>query len=209
MKLYYLPGTAAMAPHMVLEEASADYELVLVDRDDGQVVEPPNYRELNPHDLVPALVDGDLIMHEAAAMVMYLSDAFPDVALAPAPGTPARGHWYRWLIYLTNTVQPAQLNRLYPERYTTEAHGIEGVRLAGEASLERMRAWIDGELERSGAYLVGGAFTSADLYLCMLTRWGRTLEPKWWDSKNLGAHYRRITARPAVVRVYEQQGLED
>ena len=150
MKLYYLPGTAAMAPHMVLEEAGADYELVLVERDNGQVVDPPNYRELNPHDLVPTLVDGDLILHEAAAVVMYLSDAYPGAALAPMPGTAARGHWYRWLIYLTNTVQPAQLNRLYPERYTTGAHGGEGVRRAGEASLERMRGWIDGELGRSG-----------------------------------------------------------
>ncbi|MCY4087163.1 MAG: glutathione S-transferase family protein [Actinomycetia bacterium] len=209
MKLYYLPGTAAMAPHMALEEAGADYELVLVERDNGQVVDPPNYRELNPHDLVPTLVDGDLVLHEAAAVVMYLSDAYPDAALAPAPGTAARGHWYRWLTYLTNTVQPAQLNRLYPERYTTDAHGSEGVRRAGEAILEQMRAWIDGELGRNGPYLLGETFTSADLYLCMLTRWSRTLEPKWWDSPSLGSHYRRIVARPAVVRVYEQQGLEE
>ena len=40
MKLYYLPGSAAMAPHAVLEEAGADYELVRVTREDGKV-DPP------------------------------------------------------------------------------------------------------------------------------------------------------------------------
>ena len=42
----------------------------------------------------------------------------------------------------------------------------------------------------------------------MLTRWGRRLE-KWWDRPQLGAHYRLVTERPAIKRVYEQEGLEE
>jgi hypothetical protein len=34
MRLYYLPGTAAMAPHATLAEIGAPYELVRVERDE-------------------------------------------------------------------------------------------------------------------------------------------------------------------------------
>ncbi len=74
-KLYYYPGNANLAPHMVLQEIGAKYELVLLDRDKQQH-KSPEYLKLNPHGRVPTLVDGDLVIYG------YL----------PAPGrSPSRG----------------------------------------------------------------------------------------------------------------------
>jgi glutathione S-transferase len=71
-----------------------------------------------------------------------------------------------------------------------------------------MREHVETQLAAGGPFLLGERFTSADLYLFMLTRWGRRLEPKWWDQPELRAHFRRVFERPAAQRVWEQQGLD-
>jgi glutathione S-transferase len=207
--LYYLPGSAALAPHLALEEAGAQYDLVLVEREDGRTTFPPNFLELNPHGRVPALIDGDLRLYEAAAIVMHLSDRFPEAGLAPEPGTPERGLWYRWLVYLTNTVQPALIGFFGPARLAAGPEGEDAVKAGAIRQLDDYRRFVSAELAAGGPYLLGQRFTSADLYLAMLTRWTRRLEHRWWDDPDIGAHYRRIVARPASRRVWERQGLDD
>ena len=103
--LYWSPGTAAMAPQACLEEAGADYEMVRVRRDGYTVIEPEGYLELQPEGRIPALRDGDLVLHESAAICMHIADRFPDSGLLPPVGTAERAHAYRWLTYLTNTLQ--------------------------------------------------------------------------------------------------------
>ena len=205
--LYYMPGAASMAPHLVLEEIGTDYRLVRVRRDGGKS-EPPEFASLSPHGRVPVMVDGDLVMYESAACVMHLCDTHPDAGLAPELGTPERALWYRWLTYLTNTVQATFIHAFYPVRGTADPAGEEGVKAKAEADLAGMRNHIEGELEHGGPYLLGEAFSSADIYLFMLTRWGRRIEPKWWDQPALGAHFRSIFERPAAQRMWEQEGLD-
>jgi glutathione S-transferase len=206
--LYYMPGSAAMAPHALLEEIGAEYRLVRVKRDDGKV-EPAEFVRLSPTGRVPLLVLDGLVLYESAAIVMHLSDSFPEAGLAPAVGTPERALWYRWLTYLTNTVQSTFMVFFYPARYTAEAAGADAVKARAVESLAGMRDLIERELGAAGPYLLGDRFTSADLYLYMLTRWGRRTEPKWWAEHALGAHYRLLGERPAIQRMRDQQGLDD
>jgi glutathione S-transferase len=205
--LYYLPGAASLAPHLVLEEVGADYRLIRVKREQGRV-EPPDFARLSPHGRVPLLVDGDLAMSESAAIVMHLSDLFPESGLAPVVGTPDRAQWYRWLAYLTNTVQATFMIAFYPERTTDDPNGVDAVRTRAESALAGVREFLEAQLATGGPYLLAEGFTSADLFLFMLTRWGRRLAPKWWDQPELGAHFRRVYERPAAQRVWEQQGLD-
>jgi glutathione S-transferase len=76
-------------------------------------------------------------------------------------------------------------------------------------ALEGYRTMLDAHLAANGPYLLGDLFTGADLFLFMLTRWGRRLEQRWWDASALGSHYRSIKARPAIERVFEQEQLDD
>jgi glutathione S-transferase len=207
--LYWMPGAASLAVHAVLEEVGAEYRLHRVVRDGG-IIEPPELPKLNPHVRVPtAVLDGGLVMYESAALVMHLSDLYPDAGLAPAPGTPERALWYRWLTYFTNTVQATFMIVFYPERYTAEGADPEPVKQRAEAALTGMRDVIEGELAGGGPYVLGEGFSSSDYYLWMLTRWGRRVEPKWWDQPELGAHWRRVRERPAARRVYEQEELTE
>jgi glutathione S-transferase len=110
--LYWRPGTASMAPHAALAEIGVDYRLVEVGREEAQ--EDAAYRALNPLGVVPTLVDEEqgLVLTESAAILLYLGDRFPEAQLAPAE----RPDYYRWLVFLTNTVQTAMLRWFYPER---------------------------------------------------------------------------------------------
>ena len=70
-KLFWDPGAANMAPHAVLEEIGCPYELVKVDIAKGEHRRPA-YVKLNPNGRVPTLIDGEKVMFEAAAIVLYL-----------------------------------------------------------------------------------------------------------------------------------------
>ena len=122
LRLHYIPGTAAMAPHAALAEADAEYALALVAEDDvGH--RPAEYLSLNPWGQVPTLEDGDLVLTESVAIMLHLADRFPDAGLGAPVGTPARSELYRWLSYLASAVQATHMRWFYPERFTTDRDG--------------------------------------------------------------------------------------
>jgi glutathione S-transferase len=207
MELYYLPGSAAMAAMAALEEAGVAYDAVRVVRQDGRTVSPPDYRRISPHGRVPALVDGDVTLHESAAIVLHVGERFPDSGLLPPAATAERSDLYRWLMYLTNTVQATFMFWFYPERVVGADEASAAALVAGvERQLNEMFDWIESTLE-PGAYLLGDRFSGADLYLHMLTRWGRNLDRPPWTLAAVGDHYRRFSERPSVARMLERQGI--
>jgi glutathione S-transferase len=205
--LYWSPGTAAMAPQACLEEAGASYDLVRVIRDGYTVIEPQGYLELQPEGRIPALRDGDLVLHEAAAICMHVADRFPESGLLPALGSAERADAYRWLTYLTNTLQVTYQLWYQTDRFIDDVGAQAAVKASLEPRLDGIFDWIDGQID-GNAYLLGDTFSAADMYCFMLTRWGRNLPRKAWTLPSLGAHYRRLAERPSVVAMLEKQGIE-
>jgi len=199
MRLHWIPGSAAMAPHAALAEIGVDYELALVERDEAGR-SPAEYLALNPSGRVPTLEDGDLVLTESAAILLHLADSYPEARLAPQVGE--RAQLYRWLVFLTNTVQTGLMRFLYPERY-----GDGNVRAVAAAELQQLFDRIDGELAGRD-WLVGGERSVADLFLFMVTRWGRHLDPQAWERPNVCAHVVRTLELSGVRRMMEEQGLE-
>lgn len=197
MRLYWRHGTAAMAPHAALAEIGAGYELVLVALDDAGGV-PPEYLAVNPSGLVPSLQDGETVVTESAAIMLHLADRHPEARLAPVD----RAGFYPWLIFLTNSLQTALSRQIYPDRY-----GGGDVRAAADAEAQRHFDRIEAALA-GREWLVGEHRTAADLYLFMLTRWGRHLASPAWDRPNLRAHFIRTLALPGVRRMIDEQDLE-
>jgi glutathione S-transferase len=201
MRLHYAPGSAAMAPHATLAEIGVAYELVLVERDESG--RPSNeYFALNPWGKIPTLEDGDLVLTESAAICLHLAERFPEARLAPPPATRERSELYRWLLWLSNTVQMTQLRHFYPHRY-----GTEGVKEAADVELAGHYDLIDAYLD-GREWLVGDERTVADFFLFMLTRWGRNLEPAAWERPNLRAHWLRALELRGPSAAIEEQGLE-
>jgi glutathione S-transferase len=197
--LYWRPGAASLAPHAALAEIGVDYRLVEIGREEAQT--SADYRALNPLGVVPTLVDEEhgLVLTESAAILLYLGDRFPDARLAPDE----RAEYYRWLIFLTNTVQTSMLRFFYPERYGAEdSVGAAAARDAGDAFDILDRA-LEGK-----TWLAAGHRTGADLFLFMLTRWGRRLDPPSWDRPNLRRHFLSTLELPGVRRMLDEQNLD-
>jgi glutathione S-transferase len=204
--LYYYPSTASMAPHMALEEIGAPFELRLVDRDKAGH-KSPEYLRLNPNGLIPVLTDGDLVLYESAAICLYLADRHPATRLAPAFGTPERAHFYKWLIHLTNTLQPELLSYFYPERQSDDAAAALRLKAHAERRVGEILDRSDAHLAASGPYLLGESFSAADLYLFMLARWTRGFANPARNRPGLRRLMERVAARPAAQRAVATEGL--
>jgi len=207
LQLHYFPGNASMTPHMLLEEVGVPYELKLVDRT-RQAHKSVEYLRLNPNGLIPVLVDGNLVLYETAAICLHLVDTHPDAGLAPALGSAARAHLYKWLVWLTNTLQATLLVYFYPERWADEPAAIAQVKAHAEAAIGPMLDQLDAQLAAAaGPWFLGAAFSAVDPYVLMLCRWTRGFARPARSLPQLQPWLARMLDRPAVQRVFEREGL--
>lgn len=205
--LFWAPGTAAMAPHAALEEIGAPHKLVKVDLKSGEH-RKPEYLKLNPKGRVPVLVEGERTLSESAAILMHLADRHPEAKLAPAPGTPERARYYQWLLYLTNTVQPAIIEFFHPDWTFEDPTHQAALKASAEKRVGAMFDYIDAELAKGGGpYLLGGTFYACDLFLAMLTRWTRYFAKPGYQYPNVKRVSDAVLARPAVQRMMAAQGI--
>ena len=205
-KLHYYPGNASFAPHAIINEVGVDVELVMVDRA-ANAQKSPEYLKINPAGRIPTLEDGDLVLFESAAICLHLADKHPEANLAPALGTNARAHFYKWMMYFTNTIQPDVLIYHYTARYTTDEAGVPGMKAGAH---ERINHWFDIIEENMGAgpYVLGDTFSATDIYLIMLCRWGRMQDPKPASRPKIGKLVELVLARPAIQKTIEAEGIK-
>lgn len=214
IQLHFCPSTAAMVPHILLEELGVPYERVAVDRENG-ALDSPAYRALNPNGLIPVLVDGDLVLYETAAICLHLADTHPQAGLMPALGTRERAHAYKWLVWLTNTLQAALIVYFYPHRWVNEGHAEAEaeVKAAAKRRVGVLLDQLDAELARHGGpWFLGDAYSLLDAYAFTLCRWTRHFSPDSpvrpaRERPHLGPYLQRMLARPALQRVMRNEGL--
>ncbi len=207
MQLHYFPSNASMTPHMLLEELGVPCERVLVDRTKN-AHHTPEYLKLNPNGKIPVLVDGDLVLYETAAIVLHLVDMHPEAGLAPAVGTPERATFYKWLMWLSNTLQAEMPLYFYADRWADDAGGAAQVKRHAEAHIAGMIDQLEGELARHGGpWFLGERYSALDPYVLMLCRWTRGMARPARTLPALGPYLQRVLARPAVQRTYANEGL--
>ena len=209
IQLHYFPGNASMAPHMVLVEIGVPFELKYVDRTAG-AHKAAEYLKLNPNGLIPVLVDGDLVLYETAAILMHLADTHPRAGLAPALGTAERAQLYKWLAWMTNTVQASLILYFYPERWVDDgnAAGAAQVKARAEAKVGGLLDQMDAQLAAHGRdWFLGERFSVLDPFALMLSRWTRGFARPARSLPHLGPYLQRMLARPAVQRAIATEGL--
>jgi glutathione S-transferase len=210
LQLHYYPGTAAMIPHIVLEELGVPYQRVLVDRAQDQH-KTPEYLQLNPNGLIPVLADGDLVLYETAAIVLHLCDTQPQARLAPQFGTRERAHFYKWLCWLATTLQPTLGVYFYPERWVASGNAALAAEVKAQAQakaggmLDQLDALVAGN---GGPWLLGPEFSALDAYAFTLCRWTRNFSHgKARERAALGPYLQRVSERPAVQRVFAAEQI--
>jgi glutathione S-transferase len=213
IQLHYYPSNASMAPHVLLEELGVSFELQYVDRNQG-AHKSAEYLRLNPNGLIPVLIDwrngSELVLYETVAILLHLCDTHTESGLAPKLGTPERAQFYKWLIWMTNTLQSALIAYYYPERWVDEgnADGVAQVEAHAEAKIGPMLDQLDAQLASHGAeWLLGERFSAADPLAFMLCRWTRGFARPARSLPHLGPYLQRMLARPAVQRMLATEKL--
>ncbi|MEO8160474.1 MAG: glutathione S-transferase family protein [Arenimonas sp.] len=207
LTLFYSPGAASLVVHWLLIELDAEHELKLLDTDKREH-KSPAYLKLNPNGVIPTLlVDGEPV-YEAAALVLYLADAYPMAGLAPPIDSLPRAHYYQWLLHLANTLQPAFRNWFYPGEASGEANA-EATREAARERIESSWDRIDAHLAEKGPWLLGDKLSAADFHLTMLMRWSRNMPRPATQWPQLARVAERMRARPSFKRLYEIEQLSE
>ena len=199
LKLYYVPGTCALAPHIVLRETGLDYTVEKVGRDDKKTETGADYTAINPKTSVPALVMNDgQVLTEVAVIVQYLADQVPDKSLAAPAGTLERYRLQEWLNFISSELHKG-CSPLFNPTLNDEPKAAFKARLA-----QRLAFAADALNNRK--YLMGH-FTVADAYLFTVLRWMPRLGidlSNWPALKNVMEH---MAARPAVKTAMQEEGL--
>ena len=214
IQLHYYPSTASMAPHILLRELGVPFDLMLVDRTQN-AQKMTAYLKMNPNGLIPVLLDNDLILYESAAICLHLCDTHPSAGLAPDLGTTERAHFYKWLMWLTNTLQATLITYFYPERWVIVGNDEGAVQVKAQAEIKVgvLLDQLDAELARQALlyaepWLLGTNYSAVDIYSLMLCRWTRNfIANPARDRTHLGPYLQRVLARPAVVRAFEVEEL--
>jgi glutathione S-transferase len=204
MKLYYEKGTCALASHIALEEAGAEYSTVRVN---FAVAEQRSqeYLAVNPKGRVPSLVTDRGILTETPAMLAFIAQSFPKARLAPLDDLFGFAEVQAFNSYLCSTVHVAHAHRMRGTRWADDSVAIEAMKRKVPNSMGTCFDLIESKMFR-GPWVMGESYTTCDPYLFTIARW---LELDGVDPARfpkVKAHRDRMSERPAVRKVVAEEG---
>ncbi|MGR3503900.1 glutathione S-transferase family protein [Pseudaestuariivita sp.] len=194
--LYYAPLTRASTIRSALLEMEVTEHVTLrqvsVKRGDGSgAADPANS---HPEGKVPLLdVDGQLIW-ERPAILIALSEMFPDAPAICPPGHADRGSFLSWLSYYSAVMEPVLVNH---------AAGLTHPMLhATFRGPEEMADRLEAALAGGQPYLLPCGFTVADLLLASPFAWMPDATP---DRPAVRDWVQRVNTRPSVQQITAEE----
>jgi len=202
-KLYYAPGTCALASHIALEEAGADYSAVRLDFKANQQ-QSAEYLKVNPKGRVPALVTDKGVLTETPAILAYVAQTFPNAKLAPLDDAFAFAQMQSFNSYICATVHVAHAHKGRGYRWASEESSFADMKKMVPRSVASAFELIEKGMLK-GPWVMGDQYTVCDGYLYTVALW---LEGDGIDLKTLprvADHMKRMSERPAVKKVMGEQ----
>jgi glutathione S-transferase len=192
LTLYMLmqPSRAAIVRWM-LEEVGEPYDVHLLDKT-SEEQRSADYLKINPMGKVPALKHGDAIVTEAAAICLYLAEAFPQAGLNVPVGDVQRGEFLKWLFFAPSCIEPAVLDVAFPRKETAPRGAV------GYGDFETVMNVV-ADAVREGPHILGERFTAADVLIGSHLGWGQSfgVVPK---REEFNTYLARLHERPAFKR---------
>jgi glutathione S-transferase len=200
MKLYEFGPTRSIRVRWTLQELGVDFEPIRVNLLAGEH-RRPEFLKINPAGKIPVLADGDLVLTESVAIVLYLAEKYSHKGLLPA-GLNERAQVNRWLLFAaTELEQPlwriSRHTALYPEEQRLPADVVLASR-----EFKDMAAVLEKHMQ-GRQFVAGDSLSIADLVMAYTLDWGN--EDKLLDGcPQLLAYMERMYARPhAPPRIAE------
>lgn len=191
-------GSCALASHIALEEAGADYKVTRLNfKNDEQ--RSPDYLKINPKARVPALLTDKGIITETPAILLYIAQTHAHAKLAPLDVFEL-AKMQDFNSYLCSTVHPHHAHRIRGYRWSDEPVVIEALKVKVPQNISDCFAIIEHDYFK-GPWVMGEQITVADIYLYTLATW---LEEDKVDINafpKVKLHRETMAARPAVKKV--------
>lgn len=210
--LHYAPDNASLVIRLALEELGLPYETALVDRR-AKAQDSEEYRAINPNGLIPALETPNGAIFETAAILLWLADQHG--ALAPAPDSPDRVDFLKWLFFASNTLHADLRISFYPGKYigADVAHQMPLTRMIQKRLATHLRL-LDDLAANKPAWFGADNPSVLDFYLACMMRW-MALYPQnndrsWYDLANyphLHHILQQLESRPATHAAQAAEGL--
>ena len=199
MTLYFTPGTCALASHIALEQAGAEYQAVRIDFASSQQ-KSAEYMKVNPKARVPALVTDRGILTETPAILLYISQSYPKVRLAPLEDPFALAQLNAFNSYLCSTVHIAHAHRMRGHRWVDDPAAIVAMQKKVPQTMGECFELIEREMFK-GPWVMGADYTVGDAYLFTLANWleGDGVDPARFPK--IADHRRRMAEHPVVSKV--------
>lgn len=169
MKLFYAPHSCALASHMALEDAGAEYELVRVDFASSEQ-RSDAYKAINPKARVPSLVTPRGVLTETPAILMFVAQTYPQAGLAPLDDAWQLAQVQSFNAYLCATVHVAHAHRMRGYRWADDAAAIEAMKRKVPQSVGECFDLIERTMFK-GPFVMGDSYTICDPYLFTLAQW--------------------------------------
>jgi glutathione S-transferase len=199
LKLYYVPGTCSLCPHIILHEAGLGFTLEKVNREDKKTETGANYNAINPKTNVPAIeMENGQLLTEVAVIAQYLADLAPAKNLAPPAGTLERYRLQEWLNFISSEIHKS-FSPLFNPKLPDDVKPVFKERLA-------LRLGYVANALKGKNYLMSH-YTVADAYLYTVLRWSPRFDFDLSPWPALTEHMARIAARPAVKAAMKEEGL--
>ncbi len=202
-KLYFAPGTCALASHIALAEAGAPYTTVKLDFKANQQ-NSPEYLAINPKGRVPSLVTDRGVLTETPAMLAYIAQSFPLAKLAPLDDPFEFAKVQAFNSYLCSSVHVAHAHKGRGYRWATDEASFADMKRMIPKSVGASFAMIERDMLK-GPWVMGEQYTICDPYLFTLAGW---LEGDSVDLSTLprvADHRKRMEQRPAVQKVLAEE----
>jgi len=198
--LYYAKGTAALAPHILLEDANADYKAQLVDFS-KQEQQSPEYLATNPKGRVPTLETPQGLLTETPAILAYIAQTHSNANLAPTdPFEFATAQAFN--IYLAATVHVAHAHKMRGHRWSDDPAAHQSMTAKVAENMTECARMIETHYFK-GPWVLGDNYSICDPYLFVISQWMPGDGVNLNDFPAIKEHFDAMKNRAAVQAVLE------
>ncbi len=197
IKFYYAAAPNPVKVALFLEEAGLEYEFCPIDTRKGDQHQPA-FLALNPNAKVPAIVDGDALVFDSNAILLYLAEKTGK--FLPANNPKARGEMLSWLMFIATGIGPYSGQAVHFRHMAPEPK----VYALNRYDFEAWRHWniLEAHLAKN-KYMLGDTYTLVDM---AFWGWSRAVprvlsgDDVWTKLPNVKRLMDEISARPAAQR---------
>lgn len=190
------PGSRLTRVVWMLEELGEPYEIVRAKQYSETM------KRFNPTGKMPALIDGDFVLTDSAAICAYLGEKHADKGMGPEPGLQGRAEMMSWMLYALSEFEQPMWNKLkhrflLPTELRAEV--APWVKREFDTEIAALEAKLAGR-----PYALGDRFSAVDVILGHCGQWARSGKFEV-ASQPVADYFERVLSRPALARAKQRE----